>query len=160
MPPPIRRDACETRVRHMELGLLDRIFAKMKDRGREHRAGVAVANAGDQMVEFADAARAMTGTLTASATLRVSSMSKPHLAPSRSIEVSRISPAPRQPLRGAKSTASMPVARRPPWVKISQRFSPARSVLTRLASIATTMHCAPNFSAARARIRGSQRRRS
>ena len=37
---------------------------------------------------------AMTGMVTASATARVSAMSKPSLEPSRSIEVSRISPAP------------------------------------------------------------------
>ena len=37
----------------------------------------------------------------------------------------------------------MPVARVPPWVKISHR--PGATVL---ASMATVMHCAPNFSAA------------
>ena len=37
---------------------------------------------------------AITGTCTASAMARVSAMSKPYLVPSRSIEVSRISPAP------------------------------------------------------------------
>src|SRR3954447_17660365 len=41
----------------------------------------------------------------------------------------------------------IPVELRPPWVKISQRSEPAPR-LTRLASIATTMHCSPNFSAA------------
>src|SRR5207237_10009404 len=45
------------------------------------------------------------------------------------------------------SMASIPVELRPPWVKISQR-SPPPARLTRLASIATTMHCSPNFSAA------------
>ena len=41
----------------------------------------------------------------------------------------------------------MPVGRRPPWVKISQRGgSPAPE--TRLASMATTTHWLPNFSAA------------
>ena len=48
----------------------------------------------------------------------------------------------------AKATASMPVGLRPPWVKISQRSaSPAPE--TCLASMATTMHWLPNFSAAR-----------
>src|SRR6266481_4426398 len=55
---------------------------------------------------------AMTGTGTASDTARVSAMSKPDLVPSRSIEVSRISPAPRAAMRRAQATASSPVARR------------------------------------------------
>ena len=41
----------------------------------------------------------------------------------------------------------MPVGLRPPWVKISQRRRLARRE-TFLASIATTMHWSPNFSAA------------
>ena len=36
--------------------LADRVGAEMEDRGGEHRAGMAVANARDQMVEIADAA--------------------------------------------------------------------------------------------------------
>ena len=68
----------------------------------------------------------MTGTRTASATARVSGMSKPCLVPSRSIEVSRISPAPSDTTSRAYSTASRPVGRRPPCVKISQRG--ARSI--------------------------------
>ena len=53
----------------------------------------------------------------------------------------------------------MPVASRPPWVKISKRGS-CRSPATRLASMATTMHCAPNFSAAaRTRLAILHRRR-
>src|SRR3954471_12916891 len=90
---------------------------------------------------------AITGTGTLSATSRVSGMSKPWRVPSRSIEVSRISPAPSDTTSWAYSMASMPVELRPPWVKISQR-SPPPARLTRLASIATTMHCSPNFSAA------------
>src|SRR6266404_5438109 len=89
---------------------------------------------------------AMTGTGTLSAIARVSGRSKPCLVPSRSIEVSRISPAPSETTSCAYSTASIPVELRPPWVKISQRSDPPR--LTSLASIATTMHCSPNFSAA------------
>ena len=41
----------------------------------------------------------------------------------------------------------MPVGLRPPWVKISQR-SVSPGFETFLASIATTMHWSPNFSAA------------
>ena len=48
----------------------------------------------DEMIQRADAARGDDGHVTASDTARVSSRSKPALVPSRSIEVSRISPAP------------------------------------------------------------------
>ena len=50
----------------------------------------------------------------------------------------------------AKSTASSPVGRRPPWVKISKRGGAPAATGTRLASMATTMHWAPNFRAASA----------
>ena len=43
----------------------------------------------------------------------------------------------------ANAMASMPVSLRPPWVKICQCPAPVR-----LASMATTMHWLPNFSAA------------
>src|SRR5665213_3172778 len=89
---------------------------------------------------------AITGTGMLSATALVSGMSKPWRVPSRSIEVSRISPAPSETTSWAYSMASIPVEFRPPCVKISQR-SPPPPRLTRLASIATTMHCPPNFSA-------------
>src|SRR3954470_949991 len=82
---------------------------------------------------------AITGTLTARDTARVSSTSKPSRVPSRSMLVSRISPAPAADMRCAHCTASSPVARRPPCVWTSQ---PAP---LRLASIATTMHCAPTM---------------
>ena len=52
---------------------------------------------------------AITGTGTASATARVSSRSNPSRVPSRSIEVSRISPAPRSAHRSAHVRASRPV---------------------------------------------------
>ena len=57
---------------------------------------------------------AMTGMSTARATARVSAQSKPSLLPSRSMLVSKISPAPRRAASTAHSTASMPVAVRPP----------------------------------------------
>src|SRR6267154_1182561 len=50
---------------------------------------------------------AITGTPTASDTARVSAMSKPDLVPSRSIEVSRISPAPSSAIRRAQPIASI-----------------------------------------------------
>ena len=58
----------------------------------------------------------ITGTLTASDTARVSARSKPPRVPSRSMLVSRISPAPHAHMRWAHCTASRRVARRPPWV--------------------------------------------
>ena len=64
--------------------------------------------------------------------------------------VSRISPAPFAATLRAKVTASIPVARRPPWVKISHL--PGETVL---ASMATTMHWLPKRSAARATTSGS-----
>jgi hypothetical protein len=55
---------------------------------------VTIADALDQMLSVPTPPDAMTGTGTASAMARVSAMSKPCLVPSRSMEVSRISPAP------------------------------------------------------------------
>ena len=59
---------------------------------------------------------AITGTSTASATARVRARSKPTRVPSRSMLVSRISPAPSEAMRRAQATASRPVLRLPPWV--------------------------------------------
>ena len=86
---------------------------------------------------------AITGTPTASLTAAVSSRSKPSRVPSRSIEVSRISPAPRvapprPPTRRRRGRSGV----RPPWVKTSQPGSP--SPVRRRASMATTTHWAPN----------------
>jgi len=82
----------------------------------------------------------MIGTSRASENARVSSRSKPALVPSRSILVSKISPAPAFCIRLPHSIASSPVERRPPWVKTSQR---GLALGTRFASMAMTMHCAP-----------------
>src|ERR1700733_8471683 len=90
---------------------------------------------------------AITGIDTASDTARVSARSKPLLVPSRSMLVSRISPAPSSAILRAHSTASSPVALRPPCVKTSQRGA-SPSAEPRLASIATTMHCEPYLSVA------------
>src|SRR5204862_2671921 len=59
---------------------------------------------------------AMTGTGTLSAMACVSGRSNPCLVPSRSIDVSRISPAPSETTSWAYSMASIPVELRPPWV--------------------------------------------
>ncbi len=86
---------------------------------------------------------AITGTPTASLTARVRARSKPSRVPSRSMLVSRISPAPARSICRAHSSASIPVGRRPPWVYTSQP-----PPLRRLASIATTMHWLPTLSEA------------
>src|SRR5476649_712167 len=83
---------------------------------------------------------AITGMPMASETPRVRPRSKPDLVPSRSMLVSRISPAPSCSIFRAHSMASMPVALRPPWVNTSHL--PGAICL---ASIATTMHCEPCF---------------
>src|SRR4030067_878938 len=76
---------------------------------------------------------------------RASRRSYPSRVPSRSMLVSRISPAPHSSIRADQSTASIPVGVRPPWVYTSH--SPGRPGTAR-ASIATTVHWLPNRSAA------------
>ncbi len=88
---------------------------------------------------------AITGTVTAARTARISSRSKPAVVPSASIEFSRISPAPSCTARRAQRTASIPVPVRPPWVVTS---NPLDGPGERRASTDRTMHCEPNRSAA------------
>src|SRR5574341_652027 len=86
---------------------------------------------------------AITGIDTASATARVNSRSYPSRVPSRSMLVSKISPAPRASASRAHSTALRSVPFRPPCV-----YTRHLPLATLFASIATTTHCDPNFSAA------------
>ena len=88
---------------------------------------------------------AMTGTVTAARTARISSRSKPAVVPSASIEFSRISPAPSCTPRRAQATASIPVPVRPPCVVTSK---PLGGPPVRRASTDSTTHCAPNCCAA------------
>src|SRR6266704_2052905 len=90
---------------------------------------------------------ATTGTPTASLIRRVMARSNPALVPSASMLLSTISPAPSETARFAHSTASRPVDFRPPWEKTCHW-----SGAIFFASIETTMHWLPNFSAP-ARIR-------
>src|ERR1700689_562057 len=46
----------DTRLGKIGLRLAEAVDAEMEDRGRQHRCGVAIANALDQMIEGADAA--------------------------------------------------------------------------------------------------------
>jgi hypothetical protein len=101
---------------------------------------------------------AMTGTVTAARTARISSRSKPAVVPSASIEFSRISPAPSCTPRRAQATASIPVPVRPPCVVTSKPLDspggrtppdpPARGPAARRASTDSTTHCDPNRCAA------------
>ena len=84
---------------------------------------------------------AITGMETALATNCVNSQSKPALVPSRSIEVSMISPAPQAVASRAHKIASRPVGMRPPATNTSKpRF-------LRLASMATTTAWEPKRAA-------------
>ena len=83
---------------------------------------------------------AITGTVTAARTARISSRSKPVVVPSASIEFSRISPAPSSTARWDHSTASIPVPVRPPWVVTSK---PLGGPGARRASTDSTTHCDP-----------------
>jgi len=94
----LRRAAPASRGVPYDPWLGDGEFAEVEDRGREHSAGAAVANAFDEMIKRADTPDAMTGTDTARVTARVSARSKPLLVPSRSIDVNRISPRRAPPL--------------------------------------------------------------
>src|SRR5262249_51938631 len=76
---------------------------------------------------------AITGICTAALTPAVNSQSKPLPVPSRSIEVSRISPAPKPSASLAHATASRPVGLRPPAMNTCQLPFAAL-----FASIATT----------------------
>ena len=96
--------------------------------------------------KFPTPPEAITGTDMESLTREVRSRSNPFLVPSRSILVSRISPAPKSAIFLAHPIASIPVGLRPPWVNISQRECSPHS--TCLASMATTMHWLPNLLAA------------
>jgi hypothetical protein len=88
---------------------------------------------------------AMTGTVTAARTARISSRSKPAVVPSASIEFSRISPAPSRTACRAHATASIPVPVRPPCVVTSK---PLDGPGARRASTDSTTHCDPKRSAA------------
>src|SRR5271154_2635824 len=85
---------------------------------------------------------ATTGTPTASLTRRVMTRSNPAFVPSASMEFKTISPAPSATAFFAQSIASSPVSLRPPCEN-----TPHLSGAIFFASIETTMHWLPNFSA-------------
>ena len=91
---------------------------------------------------------AMTGTDTAARTRRMSSRSKPSLVPSASMELSRISPAPRSAARAHHSTASRSTGVRPPWVVITKSsVGRPSSPIRRRTSAESTSTWAPKRSA-------------
>ena len=106
---------------HGGLGLADGVLAEVEDRRGQHRVGVrrrARRRPGGRACrrrrERSPARRRRR------TTAAVSSRSKPSRVPSRSIDVSRISPAPRSTASTAHATASSRVGVRPPWVVTSQ----------------------------------------
>jgi hypothetical protein len=101
---------------HRGLGLTHRELAVVEDRRGEHRVGAAFLDAVDEVGSEPTPPEAITGRPPRRTTARVSRRSKPVRAPSRSMLVSRISPAPSATTSSAHSTASMPVAVRPPWM--------------------------------------------
>lgn len=80
---------------HVFLHLADAELAKMEYACGKHRIGLAIDDAFCEMLELANAAARNNGNAYRRATARVSATSKPALVPSRSMLVSRISPAPR-----------------------------------------------------------------
>ena len=88
---------------------------------------------------------AMTGMLTASLTAAVSSQSNPARVPSESMEVSRISPAPRASASRAHSTTRRPVGLRPPCTNTCASRTGSAASGSRRASMATTTACAPKL---------------
>src|SRR5258708_4394002 len=83
---------------------------------------------------------AITGIETIPAMAAVSSQSKPMPVPSRSMEVSRISPAPRSSASRAQASAFLPVGLRPPATKTS---AASAGPAPRRASMATITACEP-----------------
>ena len=113
----------------MLLGLTDRVLAEVEDRSRQHGVGAALECALREVLQGPDAAAGDDWDADGIG-------DRP-----RSIDVSRISPAPSRSLSIAHDTASRPVGLRPPCDHTSQ------PMLARRASMATTTHCAPNSSA-------------
>ena len=121
--PPQRSQAyLDSILRHLLLGLPHGIFPVVKNAGRQHRVSMTDCHPLYQMLEIANPPLAMIGMSNASENARVSSRSNPSRVPSRSMLVSRISPAPSCCTLRPHSSASRPVPRRPPpWVNTSQR---------------------------------------
>ena len=131
---------------HQRLGLGDRVLAEVEDRGRQHGVGAALDARRRPGARACRRRRWRSpGRRRASATARVSSRSKPSRVPSRSIDVSRISPAP-SALGLARPTRPRrcPVGVRPPWMYDLPAGRRRRAAGRRWR---TTTHCAPNSSA-------------
>jgi hypothetical protein len=109
MPRP-RRERTEAGRRHRRLDVGDGVDPAVEDRGGEDRVGAAVADRGHEVVRAGGAARGDDRHPTRDVIARSSSVSKPEPVPSRSIEVTRSSPAPRSTTRSAQRRIE-PVAR-------------------------------------------------
>ena len=110
----------DTVAGHVGLGLGHGVLAEVKDAGGPAPASAPPSSTpSTRWSRLPTPPEAITGIDTASQMARVTPSSKPSLVPSRSMLVSRISPAPSSIILTAQATASIPVGLRPPWVKIS-----------------------------------------
>ena len=89
------RSSLARRVAKVSLQVADGVLGVMKDRRGQRGVGAPVVNTSTKWSSVPAPPDAMTGIETAAETAAVISQSKPALVPSRSIDVSRISPAPR-----------------------------------------------------------------
>ena len=142
---PDRLDAPRRRRRRARLGLTDRELPEVEDRGRQHRVGPGAVTPSTRWSSVPTPPDGDDRDVAGLDDRAVRSRSKPSFVPSRSMEVSRISPAPSVgDLARPTPRRRGPTGVRPPWVNTSQ---PAPPSVRRRASIATTTHCAPNSSA-------------
>ena len=139
----------------MPLGLAMPYSPKWKMLAASTASGAAFDDPVCEVVQGTDPTRSDDRDRDRAQTAPVNARSNPSRVPSRSMLVSRISPAPSSAMHPHQATASSPVARRPPWVNTSQRGEPPAPFSTCFASTATTMHCDPKRAAARATNSGS-----
>ncbi len=111
----------------------------MEDRGGKNGRRMAVADTFDHVIEIADATRGdhrhMHGIRNGAGEANIVARLLPVAVHGGQEQLT----APRSTILMANSTASMPVALRPPWVKISQR-SVSPGLETFFESMDTTMH--------------------
>ncbi len=99
----------------------DRMDVAVEDRSREHCVRPALDDRSGHVLRRPRASRRDDRHIDPRLTARSRARSNPERVPSRSMEVSRISPAPSSTTRSAQATASRPVGSRPPRTTTSQR---------------------------------------
>ena len=114
---------------HDRLGLRDGVLGEVEDRRGEDGVGVARRRCRRRGDRACRRRRSRSpGRRRRHSPRGSASRSKPSRVPSRSIDVSRISPAPRTTTSSAHDTASRPVGIRPPCVKTSKPPDTARGI--------------------------------